>query len=158
MLIRSMEQADVPAAARLLSALAEEFIVQESPPEGRVTFLRENDEEGLRGYLASGFVYHVALVDGEIAGFIAVRDRTHLFQLFVDKRWHGRGVARALWEVARRVACADGHPGVRTVNASNYAVPVYEAFGFVRTGPTQFRKGVYFNPMELPGQAAAACA
>lgn len=149
MLIRFMEEPDVPAVALLLRALAEEFIVHESPCEGRVTFLRENDEEGLRGYLARGFVYHVAEIDGELAGFVAVRERSHLFQLFVGKRWHRRGVARALWEVARRAACEGGHPGVRTVNASNYAVPVYEALGFVRTAPMQYRKGVYFNPMEL---------
>lgn len=151
MRIRSIEEADVPALARLLRELAEEFIVHESPPEGRVSFLRENDEDGLRGYLARGFVYHVAEIDGEIAGFVAVRERSHLFQLFVGKRWQRRGVARALWEVARRVACEGGHPGVRTVNASNHAVPVYEALGFVRSAPMQFNKGVYFNPMELPG-------
>lgn len=149
MLIRLMEEADIPAAARLLRELAMEFIVHESPPEGAATFLRDNDEAGLRGYLAQGYVYHVAVIDGELAGFIAVRERSHLFQLFVGKRWHRQGVARRLWETARSVACEGGHPGVRTVNASNYAVPVYEALGFVRAAPTQYRKGVFYNPMEL---------
>jgi hypothetical protein len=49
--------------------------------------------------------------------------------------------------VARREAVARGGPGQFTVNSSNYAVPVYEAFGFVRTAPTQCLKGLYFNPM-----------
>lgn len=53
-------------------------------------------------------------------------------------------------QVARRVACEGGQAGVRTVNASNYAVPVYEALGFVRTAPMQCKNGVYFNPMVLP--------
>lgn len=149
MQIRPIEQADVPAVARLLRELAIEFIVHESPPDGACTFLRENDEDGLRGYLAQGYVYHVAVAGGELAGFIAVRDRSHLFQLFVDKRWQRQGVARQLWEVAQAAARVGGEPGVRTVNASNFAVPVYEAFGFVRSAPTQCKKGIYFNPMEL---------
>jgi ribosomal protein S18 acetylase RimI-like enzyme len=149
MLIRPLEEADIPAAARLFSDLAREFIVHELSREGAATFLRENDEEGLRGYVARGHVYHVALVDGELAGFVAVRDLTHLFHLFVARRWHRHGIARALWNVARDAAFERGNPGWFTVNASNYALPVYEALGFVRTAPMQCGKGVYYNPMRL---------
>lgn len=147
MLIRPLEDADIPFCARLLRAAASEFIVHESTPEGAATFLRENDEHGLRGYVQGGHVYHVAEDGAALAGFVAVRADSHLFHLFVDKRWHGQGLARRLWNVAREAAVARGGPGDFTVNASNYAVPVYEAFGFVRTAPTQCVKGLYFNPM-----------
>jgi len=149
MLIRPRVPADIPAVAVLLRELAHEYIVHESPPEGAATFLTENNEMGVRGFLARGHVYHVALVDGVLAGFIAVRDRSHLFHLFVGKRWHRRGLARALWETAREAALSAGGDGAFTVNSSNYAVPIYEAFGFVRVGPTQCVKGLYFNPMRL---------
>jgi ribosomal protein S18 acetylase RimI-like enzyme len=149
MLIRPLEEADFPEVADLLRVLAREFIVHESTREGAATFLRENDEAGLRGYLALGHVYHVALIDGGIAGFIAMRERGHLFHLFVDKRWHRQGVARQLWEVARAVAIEAGNEGVFTVNSSNYAVPLYEALGFVRTAPMQCVKGLSFTPMRL---------
>jgi len=149
MLIRPLEAADIPAVAGLLRELAREYIVHESPPQGASTFLAENDEMGVRGFLARGHVYHVAVVDGELAGFVAVRDHSHLFHLFVGKRWHRRGLARALWEKAREAAIAAGGDGVFTVNSSNFAVPVYEAFGFTRVGPTQCAKGLYFNPMRL---------
>jgi len=155
MLIRPLEDTDIPAVARLFRELALEFIVHESPPEGAATFLRENDEQGLRGFVEKGHVYHVAVIDGELAGFIAVRDRSHLFHMFVGKRWQRRGLARRLWDVARRDAIALGNPGFFTVNASNYALPVYEAWGFVRTAPTQFVKGLYFNPMRLELAATA---
>jgi GNAT superfamily N-acetyltransferase len=156
MLIRPLHESDLPAIARLFRELALEFIVHESPPEGAATFLRENDEEGLRGHLARGHVYHVAEVDREVAGFIAVRERSHLFHMFVGKRWQRRGIARQLWEVARREAIAGGNPGFFTVNSSNYALPVYESWGFVRTAPMQFTKGLYYNPMrlDLAGQAS----
>lgn len=149
MLIRPFIASDLPACARLLRASASEFIVHESTPEGACTFLRENDEEGLRGYLAAGHVYHVALDAGALAGFIGIRDNSHVFHMFVDKRWHGQGVARRLWERARDAAVARGGDGAFTVNASNYAVPVYAAFGFVRGAPTQCVKGLYFNPMRF---------
>ena len=151
MLIRPLAVTDIPAVAALLRELAREFIVHQSSPEGAATFLAENNEMGVRGFLARGHVYHVAVVGGELAGFVAVRDRSHLFHLFVGKRWHRRGLARALWDTARAAALAAGGDGAFTVNSSNFAVPVYEAFGFVRVGPTQCAKGLYFNPMRFGG-------
>lgn len=147
MRIRPIEQADIPEVARLLNVLAREFIVHESTPEGACTFLRENDEDGIRRYIGMGHVYHVAEADGEIAGFIAVRERRHLFHMFVGVKWQRQGLARRMWEVARAVA--DGGSGEFTVNASNHAVPIYEALGFVRTAPMQCVKGLYFNPMRI---------
>jgi GNAT superfamily N-acetyltransferase len=149
MLIRPMAQADIRAAARLLRQLALEFIVHDSAPEDASTFVRENDEDGIRGYVARGYVYHVAMEGEELAGFIAVRDRSHLFHLFVAKRWHGQGVARQLWEVAREAELAAGNPGVFTVNSSRFAQPVYESFGFVPTAPMQCVRGLRFRPMQL---------
>lgn len=149
MQIRPLEPTDIPAVSRLLRALAAEFIVHESPPEGAATFLRENDEDGVRGFVERGHVYHVALADGELAGFIAVRDNSHLFHMFVDKRYQRRGVARRLWEVARDAARAAGNPGYFTVNSSNHALPVYTGWGFVPTAPLQCVKGLVFTPMRL---------
>jgi GNAT superfamily N-acetyltransferase len=149
MRIREIEERDIPIVAGLLNVLAREFIVHESTPEGAATFLRENDEEGIRRYIGIGHVYHVADIDGEIAGFIAIRECKHLFHMFVGARWQRQGVGRKLWAVAREVAIERGGSGSFTVNASNFAVPVYEAMGFVRTAPTQCVKGLYFNPMKL---------
>lgn len=150
MLIRPLADSDIPQVARLFLVLAREFIVHESPPEGASTFLRENDEEAIRVHVGRGMVYHVALEGAELAGFIAMRERSHLFHLFVDQRYQRQGVARRLWEVAQARALEGGPLQAFTVNASNYALPVYESFGFVRTAPTQCVKGLYFNPMALP--------
>jgi GNAT superfamily N-acetyltransferase len=148
MRIRPIEDGDVAKVARLLRELAVAFIVHESPPEGAATFLGENDEAAIRRYIEIGYVYHVAEIGGEIAGFIALRDRSHLFHLFIGVQWQGQGLARKLWDVARANAIESGGDGIFTVNASNFALPVYEALGFVRTAPTQCVKGLYFNPMK----------
>ena len=147
MQIRPASPADLPACARLLRASALEFILHACPVEGACTFLRENDAAALRGFLAVGHAYHVAQAQGGIAGFIALRDNGHVTHLFVDRRWHRQGLARRLWQAARAAALARGGSGVFTVDASDYALPVYLAFGFAPAAPTRCVKGVRFHPM-----------
>jgi GNAT superfamily N-acetyltransferase len=153
--IRSLNEDDIPAAAALLRRAAEEFILHESTPADGAVFLAQQGEEGIRGFLASGYVYHVAEVDGVLAGFIAIRERSHVYSLYVDKRFHRRGVARKLWDTAREAALGPGHARAFTVNASNHALPFYASLGFVPTAPTQVST-VRYNPMRLVLDGAAA--
>ena len=152
MQIREITDNDIPAVAALMRALSEEFIVNEGSAAAASNFVRENDEAGLRGFINAGIVYHVAERDGKLLGFIAVRERKHLFHMFVDKQHHRQGIASALWAVARQAAIDAGNPGLFTVNSSNYALPVYRAMGFVQTAPMQFTNGLYYNPMQLDGR------
>jgi GNAT superfamily N-acetyltransferase len=144
--LRPASDADFPALAHLLHDLACAFITPAMAPEVAATFLRENDEAALRAYRARGHVFTVAEIDGALAGFIAIRPPAHLFHLFVDARWHRRGVGRALWEAA---SAAVGTAAAFTVNSSPYAVPAYEALGFCCDGALQTRNGVQFQPMVL---------
>jgi ribosomal protein S18 acetylase RimI-like enzyme len=146
--LRALTPEDIPAAAALLRRAAEEFILHESSPADGALFLAEQGEEGIRGFLAKGYVYHVAEVDGELAGFIAIRERSHVYSLYVDKRFHRRGIARRLWDAAREAALGPDHPGAFTVNSSNHAMPFYASLGFVPTAPTQVSI-VRYNPMRL---------
>jgi ribosomal protein S18 acetylase RimI-like enzyme len=146
--IRPILDTDIPAAAALLRRAAETFILHESSPEDAAAFLVDQGETKLRERIGAGYAYHVAEVDGILAGFVGVRDRSHVYGLYVDARWQRRGIARRLWETARDAALGPGHPGFFTVNASNYAVPLYEALGFERTAPMQVSI-VRYNPMRL---------
>ena len=143
-LIRPAVDADYPALATMLRTLATTFIVPGMPPQAAADFLRDNDEAALRAYRDRGHVASVAEIGGVLAGYIALRPPSHLFHLFVDERWHRRGVARALW----RTACAQAAPAAAvTVNSSPYAVPAYEALGLRCDGAVQCRNGVTFQPM-----------
>jgi ribosomal protein S18 acetylase RimI-like enzyme len=146
--IRSLTPDDIPAASALLRRAAEEFILHESTPADGAVFLAEQGEEGMRSFLAKGYVYHLAEVDGTLAGFIAIRERSHVYSLYVDSRFHRRGIARRLWGTARDAALGPGHPGAFTVNSSNHALPFYASLGFVPTAPTQAGI-VHYNPMRL---------
>ncbi|MES2298450.1 MAG: GNAT family N-acetyltransferase [Pseudomonadota bacterium] len=123
--------------------------------------MKDQDEQKLAARIAAGFVYHVAEDAGQIVGFVGMRERSHLYHLFVASHWHGRGLARHLWETARDEALRGGAPAAFTVNASNYAVAAYQALGFVRSAPPQCSAGLPFNPMRLAlpdvERAADAC-
>jgi ribosomal protein S18 acetylase RimI-like enzyme len=148
-----MVAADVAMVARLLRELAEKYIVHEFAPAARASFLSKNDEAAIAQFVADGFRYHVAEIDGTIVGFVGVRDNRHLYHLFVAEAHHRRGIARRLWEVASLECRARGHAGAFTVNSSNNAVAVYERLGFRRAAPVQDSGGVLFNPMALSADA-----
>jgi GNAT superfamily N-acetyltransferase len=155
MSIRAFAPADIPAAAAVLRRAAETFVLHESSPEDAAAFLAGHDAAGLRRNLDAGFVYHAALVDGVLAGFIGVRGGTHVYHLFVDAPFQRRGIARALWVAARAAAQQAGHPGFFTVNASNVSVPFYASLGFERTAPMQVST-VRYNPMRLVAGPSAS--
>lgn len=71
----------------------------------------------------------------------------------MDNVWHGRGIGGELWRRGK-AACIDaGGSGVFTLNASSYAKPVYEKWGFKVTGGAQDRQGVITTPMKLVGDS-----
>jgi ribosomal protein S18 acetylase RimI-like enzyme len=146
-LIRAMSHADIASVASLLESLAREHIIHEFGPHAREVFLTKNNENSIREFVAQGFRYHVAELNGRIIGFVGVRDNKHLYHLFVANEFQRQGLGRQLWNVARAQCLAAGNPGNFTVNSSNNAVAIYERLGFVRTGPMQNRDGVLYNPM-----------
>lgn len=87
--------------------------------------------------------HYVAESDAGLSGFIALRDESHVYHLFVRTDLHRQGVARALWEYAK--SCSSHRRF--TVNSSLFAVAVYERFGFVATDIPQTKNGLAFVPM-----------
>jgi GNAT superfamily N-acetyltransferase len=151
--IRPIEGSDIETVAALLAQLASAYILPGFERPARESFLAKNGPTAIRGFIADGFRYHVAELDGRIVGFVGVRGNSHLYHLFVATPVQRRGIGRALWEAARLACEASGHRGPFTVNASDNAVPVYERWGFRRAGPPRDSNGIVYNPMEM--QAAA---
>ena len=148
--IREAGPEDAPAVAALIGSLARFFLADPDAPEAAAAFFRTITPQAIAGYLAGGrFRYHLAEVDGELAGLVAVRDDSHLYHLFVAEAFHRRGIARRLWAVARRAALDAGNDTGRfTVNSSLFAVPLYRGLGFVATGEPRVQDGIAFVPME----------
>ena len=149
--VRDATVNDAPRISALLTALAEEFILGDFSTEGRSHLLAHfgvtEMEERLK---AAEYRFKLAEDGAELVGVVALRAATHLQYLFVAKSHQRAGLARRLWQLARRDAIRDGNAvGRFTVNASGYAVPAYERLGFRRVGPVQEKNGVRFQPMEL---------
>jgi ribosomal protein S18 acetylase RimI-like enzyme len=95
------------------------------------------------------FNYLVGLMGQALAGVIALRDSTHIHHLFVATEFHNQGVAARLWERAKADAIAMGNKESFSVRSSEYAVPVYERFGFRVVGARAEKDGAIYVPMKL---------
>lgn len=94
---------------------------------------------------STDFVNRVALVGGELVGYVCMKKNGHLYHLFVSEQHQGKGIARALWgSMLECCKCS-----TYTVRSSLYAVPMYKRLGFVETGPVAEQEGVQFQTMEL---------
>jgi len=145
--VRDATTEDAGRISELLTALAEEFIVGEFSEEGRRHLLTHfSVTEMAERLVSTNYRFQVVELDGTLVGVVAVRERTHLQYLFVSKAWQRTGLARRLWEQARRQA--DNASGRFTVNASSYAVPAYRRLGFRPIGTVQETSGVRYQPME----------
>jgi ribosomal protein S18 acetylase RimI-like enzyme len=153
--LRRAELADAEAISELILSFRTSFFT-EPDGSGAEPFLASVSAEAERGYIESSrYEFVVAEARGALVGFIAMKDRTHLFHLFVSAAYQRQGIAAELWRLAREATGPHGGEAVFTVNSSLPAVPVYERFGFVQASPPVHRDGVAFVPMRCePGKNA----
>ena len=84
-----------------------------------------------------------------VCGVMALRERHHIYHLFVAAPMHRQGIARKLWNHVREGSPAQAF----TVNSSISAVSFYERLGFRATAPLQTERGLSFLPMSFsPGR------
>ena len=147
-----------PADAEVIAGLIDSFqseLTNDPSGAGAEEYLASVSIHAEREYLASErYRYLLACSDSQLVGFIAIRDGSHLFHLFVERAHQRQGIARLLWERALRELCAPGNDGDFTVNSSLSAVPVYQAFGFVPAESVQSVNGISFLPMRRPALLA----
>jgi GNAT superfamily N-acetyltransferase len=145
--IRVGSPSDAEAVAGLIASFQSE-LTDDPSGIGAERFLASVSVQAEREYLASTrYRYLLAFSGSEFAGFIAIRDGSHLFHLFVARAYQGQGLGRRLWQQALRELCTPNSEGVFTVNSSLSAVPVYCSFGFAAAGSPQSVDGISFLPM-----------
>jgi len=141
---------DADAIAGLIASFQSE-LTDDPSGAGAEEFLASVSVQAESEYLASErYRFLLAYSDSQFAGFIAIRDGSHLFHLFVERSHQRQGIARRLWEQALDKLCAPSSDESLTVNSSLRAVSVYKAFGFVPAGSIQSRHGISFLPMRRP--------
>ena len=86
--------------------------------------------------------------NGEINGMIAAKQSCHISLLFVDKKYHRQGIARALYQKLIEDCSKINDYSEISVNSSLYAVEAYKRLGFVATNTEQLKNGIRFVPMK----------
>ncbi len=146
-----MKQGEETEISKLVVEVFDEFVGSEFSEKGRETFMSHADADRIRSGFEKGNILLAARNSGNIAGVIEVMNGSHICMLFVDRKFHGKGVAKALWKEAKK-QCAAKDPSLSgfTVNASTFAIPVYEKLGFRKTTEKLHKKnGFVFTPMKF---------
>ena len=122
---------DASAISRLARRVVRRWIVPDQPAVA-VALLEESlGAKVIRQKIEAGQRFHLAFVSDALAGVAAVRNDSHVFQLFVGTRHQGKGIARKLWDRLRRDCIRRAGTRTFTLNAAPGAVPVYRHMGFV---------------------------
>jgi GNAT superfamily N-acetyltransferase len=133
-----------------------EFEAPEYSQQGIDGFLRFIETSAITSKMGSGELKLWGCFEQcELTGIISVRPRVmtsekicynHVCLLFVTKEYHLRGIARRLFEAAKKT-CASSGANEITVNSSPYAVEAYRRLGFVPTDEERSMNGIRFTPM-----------
>ena len=141
--IHDAAEQDAEAISALIGELKYLFLDASSDEASR-SFLQSLTPDAVRQRIAcNDYLHLVAESGGQIVGVIVMRNRSHLYHLFVSAPYHRHGIAKSLWARAQR----DPGTSTYTVNSSLFAVPVYERLGFTASGSLQSKDGVTFQPM-----------
>lgn len=156
-----LEDSQLKPALDLIREVFLEFEAPDYPEQGIRTFLDYIDFNSIREKIAGNELHMRVCMDGDtIAGVIAMRNVSHISMLFVDRRYHGRGIGRGLFNTARDVILSLRDIEFFTVNSSPYAVHFYRRLGFVEVDTEQMIDGILFTPMRLlvrmPGPGSGA--
>jgi GNAT superfamily N-acetyltransferase len=159
LVVRRAEVADARAVARLIEPAFVRFIAPSLSTVGQVAFRLYVTDKALRARLRDGAVAWCAVSrdDAELRGYAELRGSDgstggsdHLTLLFTGVEHQGRGIARRLLEVAvTHLRLAEPPVEALTVNASAYALPIYERLGFVRTSDAAEFDGIAATPMRF---------
>jgi len=98
---------------------------------------------------SSEFRIFCCMESDHMLGYISIKDNEKIDHLFVLSEARNKGVARLLWEAAKKNAMKNGASGKFWVRSSSIAIPVYEKFGFICDGQCQNMGGISFQLMRL---------
>ena len=152
--IRSAHSDEAVLISNLILSVAHYF---SSSPDGSVAewFLDSVTPSEIEDYINDPKYNCLVAYSGQsLVGVVAVRDATHIHHLFVAPDAHRQGIATCLWNRAKTIALRAGNNEGFFVRSSEYAVPVYERFGFLIAGERSEKDGLVFVPMRLKLQHA----
>jgi putative acetyltransferase len=128
--LRPFLPADAPRLAQLFRASIETLATEDYGEDQLAAWAAMADDQEAFAKKLAGALTLVASLDGEIAGFAALRDNKLLDMLYVHPRAARRGVASALADALEKLAAARGTREI-SVDASDAARDFFAARGYV---------------------------
>jgi len=132
----------------MIQAVFGEFVAPCYSAEGINEFNSCILPERLAERVKTGDEYIITAKDGQkIVGVIAIKENKHISLLYVEKKYHCRGIAGKMLGAALE-KCRKKDPKLAeiTVNSSLYGVYICQQLGFQLTSNEQEEKGVkYFS-------------
>lgn len=155
-LIRRAEAADAEVLAELASRTFQEAFAADNNPEDMALHVAHSfgPAQQLAEITAPDIRTLLAVSDGQVVGFAQLRtgvppacvtfaDTVELWRIYVDRPWHGRGVAQRLMSAAITEAAAMGAGSVwlGVWERNPRAIAFYGKCGFVDVGTHTFLLG-----------------
>ncbi len=129
------------------------------------TFLKyeacDYEEEGVRSFLdfitderlkklhmIGEYPVMAAFCGQKMVGVASMRSINHISLLFVDSKYHKKGIGTELVHSLRELVLAEGRRTSLTVNAAPYATGFYHKIGFTDTDRMCTKEGISYTPME----------
>ncbi len=128
--LRPFMSADTAALAALFHESVDELAEEDYDDAQREAWASQADDPAAFGARLAGELTIVALVDGDIAGFAALRDNKIFDMLYVRPAMARQGVGSALAEAIEKLAGARG-TSTLSVDASDSARDFFAARGYV---------------------------
>lgn len=148
--IRLAIETDAEAISALLVSLTREHLHVNCTAEGLARLLATMTPHAVRERMAADYRHWIAAQDTSIAGVCALREKKHLYHLFVANAFQRQSVGRRLVDAAIEYCRNQSRaPDALTVNASSAGIPAYRRMGFVLDGEPQDSQGVRYQPMRL---------
>jgi len=128
--LRPFLPADAPALAALFRASIEELAADDYDDDQRAAWASTADDIAVfTAKLEQGLTL-VAMLDGALAGFAALKENRLFDMLYVDPAFTGRGAGAALADAIEKLAGARGAQAL-DVEASDTARDFFAARGYV---------------------------
>ena len=145
-----MKPEELNSTLQLIREVFDEFNYEDYEFEGVESFYSFIDKKYIKKQLSSGnMLMLVARTDNnKILGTIGVSAENHISLLFVDKKFHRKGIGTNLLKYVIKVCkYNDENLGKITVNSSPYAIGFYHNYGFEDLSELQESDGIVYLPM-----------
>jgi len=107
------------------------------------------DEDLKKMFLQGKYLLFVAVINDKLVGLISLRSGNHISLLFVDEKYHRKGIGTRLVKHLQEYMLQNTVQHKLTVFASPYGVPFYHKTGFTDTGKETHKDGIIYTPMEF---------